>query len=152
MGIHDALRELGLNDNEVIIVEYSISADVSYAEEYYEQEVMQDSGFAETVANLIYHPFFSNDTLEELNEDGLLLKAEAPWDKKLEFLIESIMEDPYEFGFIDHELSMYDFKTAEYTITASVRATVEDILTAPEEIFEDWTLYCERGAGRMVIE
>jgi hypothetical protein len=152
MGFHKKLKATGLRATDEITLTYATGADVVHAWDGYEEEVLQETGFASTVAELIASPGFKNDVIEDLRVNDLLEEYPRDHSGFQEFVSDVITDNFFEMDFIDRSTERYDYKRGFFNLEASVTATVGDILLAPEYIFTGWSTTVQTELGVLNIK
>ena len=64
MSLHKDLMKANLDDNTNVSLSYSVGDDVVHAWDGFEEQVMNDSGLLQSVAELITEPLFKNDIID----------------------------------------------------------------------------------------
>ena len=151
MSLQSKLREANLPDDKTLTLTYSVGGDVIHARDGYVDDVLANTDFADTVAGVITTPGFRNEALEDLRDRGELdgYDRDGWFDG---YVAEVISDNIYEFDFIDRTVEQYDYKRGFLTLEANIRATVADIMEAPDNLFTGWSTNVKTNVGTLRID
>jgi hypothetical protein len=154
VSLQNKLREADLPDDKTLTVTYSVGGDVIHARDGYTEDVLSSTGFAETVAQVITTAGFNNEAIDNMRNGYEDYLEDYPRDGSgfESFVANVISENIYEFDFIDQTVEQYDYKRGFLTLEANVRATVGDIMSAPENLFTGWSTNVETKIGTLRID
>ena len=151
MSLHKDLMKANLDDNTNVSLSYSVGDDVVHAWDGFEEQVMNDSGLLQSVAELITEPLFKNDIIQDMRENGDLDNYPRDGSGFAEYVAEVIQDDIWEHEWIEQQTERYDYKRGYHTITARINTTVGDIMNAPDFLFTGWEAQVNTGHGRLVV-
>jgi len=154
VSLQDKLREAELADDTVLTLSYSTGGDVIHARDGYVEDVLDNTGFAGTVAGVIAASGFNNEAIYDMRHGYQDYLEDYPRDGSgfESFVANVISENVYEFDFIDRTVEQYDYKRGFLTLEANVRAKVEDIMSAPEGLFIGWSTDIDTNIGTLRID
>tara|TARA_Y100000034_G_scaffold94939_1_gene115156 strand:+ start:153 stop:647 length:495 start_codon:yes stop_codon:yes gene_type:complete len=152
MNLQNKLREANLSDDEAVVLTYSAGGDIIHARDGYVEDVLDNTGFAETVSEVITTTGFNNGAIDDLRGQDLLEGYERDGSGFESFVAEVLSENVYEVNFIDQTIEQYDYKRGFLTLAANVRTTVKDVLAAPENLFVGWSTNVETDIGTLRID
>lgn len=154
MSLQSKLREAGLENDARIVLNYSTGADVIHAYDNYVDAVLQQTGFTDTVANVIAFPGFKNEAIQEMRESGecFLDGYERDGSGFDNFVSQVISENIYDFNFVDQTVEQYDYKRGFLTLEANVETTVAEVFQAPEHLFTGWSTQVPTKVGVLKID
>lgn len=151
MSFHQKLKATGLKNEDKITLKYETGGDVIHAWDGYEEEVMQETGFADTVAELITTPGFANEVIENMRDNDYLEDYPRDFSGFQEFVSETIAENFWEMDFIERSTERYDYKRGFFNLEANVETTVGAVLSTPEYAFGGWSTTVNTNLGTLNI-
>ena len=152
MSLQNKLREAGLNDNDKIALTYSTGADIIHAYDNYMDDVLEQTGFAESVAAVITNSGFTNNAIAEIRQGDFLEDYPRDFSGFEEFVSRAIGDNMYEFNFIDQTIEQYDYKRGFLILKATVESTVGSVMAAPETLFAGWSTSVPTKIGELTID
>mgnify|MGYP003627914412 CR=1 FL=1 len=152
MSLQGKLREAELADDTVLTLSYSTGGDVIHAHDGYMEDILNNTDFAQTVAEVITTSGFNNNVIDDMRAQDFLEGYERDGSGFESFVANIISENVYEFDFIDQSVEQYDYKRGFLTLEANVRAKVEDIMSAPESLFIGWSTDVDTNVGTLRID
>tara|TARA_A100001391_G_C4968178_1_gene251901 strand:- start:196 stop:657 length:462 start_codon:yes stop_codon:yes gene_type:complete len=151
MSLHEKIKSAGLSGDHKVVLKYKDGADVVHAWDGYEEEVLEETNFANEIANLIAHPGFKNNVIQELRDDDLLEDYPRDYSGFAEFVGDVIKENFWDMEFIERYTERYDYKRGFFNLEAIVNTTVGDVLSTPEYAFGGWTATVKTDVGVLNI-
>ena len=151
MSFHNKLKSAGLSSTDKITLTYQTGGDVVHAWDGYEQEVLQETGFADTVAELISTSGFSNSVIQDMRDNDYLDDYPRDHSGFQEFVSEVITENFWDMDFIERSTERYDYKRGFFNLEANVETTVGDVLSTPEYAFTGWSTTVNTSLGTLNI-
>ena len=154
MSLQSKLREANLDNNAKIVLSYSTGADIIHAYDNYVDDVLRQTGFTDTVANVIAFPGFKNEAIQEMRASGecFLDGYERDGSGFDSFVSHVISENIYDFDFVDQTVEQYDYKRGFLTLEANVETTVGEVFDAPENLFSGWSTQVPTKVGVLKID
>jgi hypothetical protein len=152
VSLQGKLREAELSDDTVLTLSYSAGGDVIHAHDGYIEDVLNSTDFAQTVAEVITTSGFNNNVIDDMRAQDFLEEYERDGSGFESFVANIISENVYELDFIDQSVEQYDYKRGFLTLEANVRAKVEDIMSAPENLFIGWSTDIDTNIGTLRID
>jgi len=152
MSFHQKLKAAGLSNDKNITLTYTTGGDVVHAWDGYEEEVLRDTGFADTVAGLVATTGFLNSVIQDLRDGDYLEEYPRDYSGFQEFVSDVIAENFWDMGFIERSTERYDYKRGFFNLEASVKTTVGDVLSTPEYVFNGWSTSVRTDLGVLNIE
>lgn len=152
MNFHQKLKASGLDAEKEITLTYTTGGDVVHAWDGYEEEVLQETGFAGTVAELVAAPGFKNDVIEDLRLNDYLEEYPRDHSGFQDFVSEVIADNFFEMDFIERSTERYDYKRGFFNLEANVKTTVGSVLSAPEYVFTGWSTTVQTDLGVLKLE
>ena len=153
MNIQNKLKEANLSGDTKATLVFSDGQDVIHAWDGYEESVVEDTGIAKQLAELVTDPSFkNNDVLDEMRSQHLL--EDYPRDGSgFVSYVEGVIKDSfYEHEWIESSTEHYDHKRGFTTVEARVDTTVEEILSANPETVSGWGVEVETTLGNIMIK
>jgi len=151
MNLHEKLKEADVDDNAEVTLSYSAGGDVVHAWDGFEQEVVNETGIAQSIAELITEPSFKNDIIEEMRNNGDLDNYARDGSGFSEYVAALIEDDVWDYEWIEQETERYDYKRGYHTVTATISTTVGDIMRASSYLFNGWTAQVQTSRGRLMM-
>jgi len=151
MSFHEKLKAAGLKDQDKIVLKYKSGGDVVHAWDGYEEEVLQETGFADIVAELVAQPGFKNSVIQEMRDGDFLEDYERDFSGFQDFVSEVITENFWDMDFIERSTERYDYKRGFFNLEASVATTVGDVLSIHESAFVGWSTTVNTKLGALSI-
>jgi len=151
MSFHSKLKSAGLNSKDKITLTYQTGGDVVHAWDGYEQEVLEETGFANTVAELISTSGFNNNVIQDMRDSDYLDDYPRDHSGFQEFVSEVITENFWDMDFIERSTERYDYKRGFFNLEANVETTVGDVLSTPEYAFTGWSTTVNTSLGTLNI-
>jgi len=152
MSLQNKLREANLPDDKTLVLTYSIGGDIIHARDGYVEDVLENTGFAETVSETIAATGFNNEAINDMRAQDFLESYERDGSGFESFVAGVLSENVYELDFIDQTIEQYDYKRGFLTLAANVKTTVKDVLSAPENLFIGWSTDVETSLGTLRID
>ena len=152
MSLQDKLKEISLNKEDAITLTYETGGDVVHAWDGYEEEVLRDTGLAESIAMLVTNNDFKNDVINDLRDGELLEEYPRDGSGFETYVSEVITENFWEMDFIERSTERYDYKRGYCTLEANVGTTVGNVLSAPEHLFGGWKATVNTKLGMLTLE
>ena len=122
MNIQDKLKEANLSGDTKVTLVFSDGEDVVHAWDGYEEQVVENTGIAKHLAELVTDPNFkNNDILHEMRSYG-------------------------------RSTEHYDYKRGFTTVEARVDTTVEEVLNANPGSVTGWEVEVETTLGNTTIK
>jgi hypothetical protein len=156
MHILEKLAGLQLPDDTVVTLTYSEGTDVFVHNETEVETAIADtdviSSFAELIATsgLKVTTPYGSEVLQSLRDEGLL----EDYDREGwfgEYLCETINDNFYDIDLIEHSTEKYDHKRGYCTLTATVKANLDNLLEA-QPYLGGWTASVSTVAGTLTLE
>ena len=151
MSFHNKLKSAGLSSTDKITLTYQTGGDVVHAWDGYEQEVLQETGFADTVAELVSTSGFNNSVIQDMRDNDYLDDYPRDHSGFQEFVSEVITENFWDMDFIERSTERYDYKRGFFNLEANVETTVGDVLSTPEHAFTGWSTTVNTSLGTLNI-
>jgi len=151
MSFHNKLKSAGLSSTDKITLTYQTGGDVVHAWDGYEQEVLQETGFADTVAELVSTSGFNNNVIQDMRDNDYLDDYPRDHSGFQEFVSEVITENFWDMDFIERSTERYDYKRGFFNLEANVETTVGDVLSTPEYAFTGWSTTVNTSLGTLNI-
>jgi len=152
MNLHEKLKKADIDESAEVVLSYSAGGDVVHAWDGFEQEVMNETGIAQSIAELITEPRFKNDIIEEMRRNGDLDNYARDGSGFSEYVAALIEDDAWEYEWIEQETERYDYKRGYHTVTANIETTVGNIMKSPSFLFAGWSAQVQTGHGRLVVD
>ena len=152
VSLQSKLREADLAADDKITLTYSAGADVVHAYDDYMDSVLEQTGFADTVATVITTSEFPNEAISEMRQGDFLEDYERDFSGFESFVSKVLSENMYEFGFVDHTVEQYDYKRGFLTLEANVETTVGSVMESPEYLFAGWSTTVPTKIGQLKID
>jgi hypothetical protein len=152
MNFHDKLKEVDVDKDQEIVLRFKDGADVVHAWDGYEEEVMQETDFASTVAELITASGFKNDVIDTLRDESYLEDYPRDHSGFEQFVGDVIKDNFWDMDFIERETERYDYKRGRFTLEAQVRTTIGSVLSTPAFYFSGWSARVPTRIGVVNIE
>jgi len=153
------LRELDLPGSDFVTLTYSDGADVLHYQDGAVNDAVSETDVVNRFSNLVMALGGArrDGILEEL-ADACVIELPDPDDESAEpidsgFLAEAIENNFYDQEFIEHSTKKYDHKRGYCTLTATIEATIDELLDLNDEsALEGWTLDVETKKGMLSIK
>jgi len=151
MSFHNKLKSSGLSSTDKITLTYQTGGDVVHAWDGYEEEVLHETGFANTVAELVSTSGFKNSVIQDMRDNDYLDDYPRDHSGFQEFVSEVITENFWDMEFIERSTERYDYKRGFFNLEANVETTVGDVLSTPEYAFTGWSTTVNTSLGTLNI-
>ena len=155
MSIIQKIKDLNLSEDTTVSLSYSDGVDVFVHNETEVETALSETDVVTTFADLIATPGIRAETqyggnvLESLREEGLL--EDYPRDFTFsEYLAETITENFYDVDLIDYTTEKYDHKRGFTTLSADVKVSVKNLLSA-QPYLGGWTVSVPTEAGTLTL-
>ena len=153
MSLQDKLKKANLDNNHEVTLVYTDGEDVIHAWDGYQETVIENSGIATTLAELVTSQSFKgNPVLEEMRDNHLLEDYERDHSGFADYVANVITENVYEYDWIERNTEQYDYKRGFMTVEARVKTTVGTVLNADSHTVSGWTVETSTDLGNLTIE
>jgi len=153
LSIQDKLREANLSGDTKVTLVFSDGEDVVHAWDGYEEQVVENTGIAKHLAELVTDPNFKdNDVLDDMRGYDLLEDYPRDGSGFSEYVEDVIKENLYDYEWIGRSTEHYDYKRGFTTVEARVDTTVEEVLSAKPETVTGWKVEVETALGHTTIK
>ena len=153
MSIQDKFKETNLPGGTKVTLVFSDGEDVVHAWDGYEEQVVENTGIAKHLAELVTDPNFKdNDVLDDMRGYDLLEDYPRDGSGFSEYVEDVIKENLYDYEWIERSTEHYDHKRGFTTVEARVDTTVEEVLNANPEIVTGWEIEVETALGNTTIK
>lgn len=157
MAILDKLRNLNLDNDAIVTLTLEEGADVFHYNETEIETALSETSVVSQFAELIATPKFDardgwagDSILQNLREQDLLDDYERGEFTFADYLTEAINDNFYDVELIDYSTEKYDHKRGFTTLTATVKATVGNILESAPSL-AGWNVSVETENGVLTI-
>ncbi len=128
----DKLKNLNLDDNDVVTLTFSEGTDVFVHNESEVETALEETSVVSAYANLVSTPGLNAETaygeniLETLRDSEFLEEYDRDFTFS-EYLTEKINENFYDVDLIEYSTEKYDYKRGFCTLTAGVKVTAKNL-------------------------
>lgn len=153
MSIQEKLKEANLTGDTKVTLVFSDGQDVIHAWDGYEESVIEDTGIAKQLAELVTDPSFKdNEVLDDMRGCDLLEGYPRDGSGFAEYIEGVIKDNLYDYEWIERSTEHYDYKRGFTTVEARVDTTVEEVLSANPETVSGWGVEVETTLGNTTIK
>lgn len=153
MSVQDKLKEANLPGGTKVTLVFSDGEDVVHAWDGYEEQVVENTGIAKHLAELVTDPNFkNNDILHEMRSYELLEEYPRDGSGFISYVEDVIKENLYDYEWIGRSTEHYDYKRGFTTVEARVDTTVEEVLNANPGSVTGWEVEVETTLGNTTIK
>lgn len=151
------LREMNLTEDTQVTLTYSDGMDVVHCHGTHVEDTVESTDVVERVADVITNSDINvegewgGNPLESLRDSMLLEDYPRDFSGFTEFVTEVMRENFYELDCIEHHTEQYDYKRGYTTLTAKLKTTVGDLLSAPMShyTFSGWEASVQTPVGNL---
>ena len=153
MSVQNKLKEADLPGDTRVTLVFSDGEDVVHAWDGYEGQVVENTGIAKHLADLVTDPSFKdNDVISEMRDYELLEGYPRDDSGFAEYVEGVIKENLYDYDWINRSTKHYDYKRGFTTVEARVDTTVEEVLNADSHAVAGWDAEVETTLGYTTIK
>ena len=154
MGIIEKLQEAKLDSDTRVKLRSEYGEDVVHAWDGYESEVITNSDLVADLTELALHPSNrSTYILDDLRNDGLLDDYEPRDFTFEEYVHDTIMEEYWNYGWIETETEQYDYKRGFCTAYVEYNTTVGKLLENLSDFdWGNWTAQVDTNLGTLKVD
>jgi len=156
MSIIETLKDLALEEEEVVTLTYSEGTDVFVHNETEVETALSDTDVVSSFCSLIATPglkastVYGGDVIESLRDEGLL--EDYVRDHTFEdYLSETINDNFYDVDLIDYSTEKYDHKRGFCTLTAKVQVNAGNLISSSPYLY-GWKATVKTPAGMLTME
>tara|TARA_R110002110_G_scaffold13376_1_gene64053 strand:- start:1746 stop:2213 length:468 start_codon:yes stop_codon:yes gene_type:complete len=153
MGIQEKIKKADLSKNTSVTLVYSAGEDVIHARDGYEDQVVESTGIARSLANLVTDPNFkNNEVLEGMRAADLLWDYPRDGSGFTEYVETVLKEYLHDYEWVDYSTEHYDHKRGFTTVEARVETTVEEVLNVNAAVLDGWDAEVKTTLGNTTIK
>jgi hypothetical protein len=153
MSLQEKLKNAKFNGDEKVVLSYSDGGDVVHAWDGFEEEVIEQTSFANTIAELVTDPSFKNNPIiEEMRVNDLLDDYSRDGTGFAEYVADVISDHHYDYEWIECETERYDYKRGYLTLSTAIETTVADVLKIDPYLLNSWSISVRTPSGRLIVE
>ena len=155
MSIIQKIKDLNLDEDTTVSLSYSEGVDVFVHNETEVETALSETDVVTTFADLVATPGIKAETqyggnvLESLRSEGLLEDYARDFTFS-EYLAETITENFYDVDLIDYTTEKYDHKRGFTTLSADVKVSVKNLLSA-QPYLVGWTVSVPTESGTLTL-
>ena len=155
-GMIDKLKNLNLNNEDVVTLTYSEGTDVFVHNESEVETALADTSVVDAFSELITTPglkvktAYGYDVMESLRDSDLLEDYQRDYSGFAEFVADAIRENFYDVDLIDYSVEKYDHKRGFCTLSADVKLTAEEIFKFQPSI-DSWNVSVKTSNGTLSL-
>ena len=155
-GMIDKLKNLNLNNEDVVTLTYSEGTDVFVHNESEVETALADTNVVDAFSELITTPglkvktAYGYDVMESLRDSDLLEDYQRDYSGFAEFVADAIRENFYDVDLIDYTVEKYDHKRGFCTLSADVKLTAEEIFKFQPSI-DSWNVSVKTSNGTLSL-
>ena len=157
MSIIDKITNLNLDPESVITLTFEEGTDVFHFNETEIETALAQTSVVSQLAELIATPKFDgrdawggDSILQNLRDQNFLENYERGGGYFSDYLTETINDNFYDVELIDYSTEKYDHKRGFTTLTATVKATVGNVLESTP-FLSGWSVSVETENGVLTI-
>ena len=153
MSIQDKFKETNLPGGTKVTLVFSDGEDVVHAWDGYEEQVVENTGIAKHLAELVTDPSFkNNDIIHEMRSYELLEEYPRDGSGFAGYVEDVIKDNLYDYDWIERSTEHHDYKRGFTTVEARVDTTVEEILNANPATVTGWGAEVKTALGNTTIK
>ena len=153
MSIQNKFKEASLAGDTKVTLVYSAGEDVVHAWDGYEEQVVENTGIAKHLAELVTDPSFKNNEVLDEMRNQYLLEGYPRDDSGFVEYVEGVIKDNlYDYEWIERSTEHYDHKRGFTTVEARVDTAVEEILNANSHAIAGWDAEVKTALGNTTIK
>jgi len=152
----DKLKNLNLNDDDVVTLSYSEGVGVFVHNESEVETALEETSVVDAYSELITTPGLKvktthgYDAMDSLRDTDLLEEYPRDHSGFSEFVADVIRENFYDVDVIEYSVEKYDYKRGFCTLTASAKLTAGDIFKLQPPI-NGWDVSVKTSHGTLSL-